>query len=354
MSAPLRVHLALVGFGHVGRRFASLLDERRDALLMQYGLDCRIVGLATRQKGAAFNIHGIEPGARTSMRPRTQGPQAAFEIIEQLGHSDADLRVVVETTTLDISAGQPAIDHVRAGISAGCHVITANKGPVAFAYASLSREAAAAGVSFLFEGAVMDGIPVFNLIRETLPLVGIAGFRGVVNSTTNYILTAMEHGDAFAAALSRMQAEGIAEADASLDIDGWDSAAKTAALANVLLDAEISPAEVHRIGISEADAVRARQAHAAGRRLKLVASATRNRNGRVSARVEPIELPASDLLAGLAGKANALLLHTHLLGEMAICQLEGNLTCTAYALLSDLVTVGRRPAPLEAPARRSL
>ena len=100
--------------------------------------------------------------------------------------------------------------------------------------------------------------------------------------------------------------------------------------------------------------MRARQAYTAGRRLKLVASATRERNGRVSARVEPIELPASDLLAGLAGKANALLLHTHLLGEIAICQLEGNLTCTAYALLSDLVTVGRRPAPLEAPARRIL
>jgi homoserine dehydrogenase len=350
----LRVYLALVGFGHVGQRFASLLGEHRDALLIQYGLDCRIVGMATRRTGALFDIRGIDLSDWPSVPARSAGLSPALDIIAQLGRSDADLRIVVETTTLDISAGQPAIDHVRASIVAGCHVITANKGPVAFAYSSLAREAEAAGVDFLFEGSVMDGVPVFNLVRETLPLVGIVGFRGVVNSTTNHILTAMERGDAFDAALSAMQAEGIAEADASLDIDGWDAAAKTAALANVLLDADTSPPAVHRIGITESDAARARQARASGRRLKLVASAARDRNGRVSAKVEPVELPASDLLAGLDGKANALILQTDLLGEMAVCQLDGNLTQTAYALLSDLVTIGRRSVRPEALARRIL
>ena len=169
-------------------------------------------------------------------------------------------RVVVETTTLDIAAGRPAIDHVRAGISAGCHVITANKGPVAFAFAALRDEAAAAGVNFLFEGAVMDGIPIFNLVRETLPAVELLGFRGVINSTTNHILTALELGEPFDAALGRMQAEGIAEADPSLDIDGWDAAAKAAALANVLLDARMSPRAVRRKGIQKSDGERARRA----------------------------------------------------------------------------------------------
>ena len=258
----------------------------------------------------------------------------------------------METTTLDVSAGQPAIDHVRSAFAAGCDVITANKGPVAFAYASLSAEATAAGVSFLFEGSVMDGVPVFNLVREALPLVAVTGFRGVVNSTTNHILTAMEQGDAFDAALARMQAEGIAEADASLDIDGWDAAAKTAALANVLLDARTSPLAVDRSGICAADGARAREARANGRRLKLVASAVRESNGRVAARVAPVELAGSDLLAGLDGKANALLLQTDLLGEIAICQLEGTLTHTAYALLSDLVTIARRRAQPAASTRR--
>jgi homoserine dehydrogenase len=352
VTAPVRADLALVGFGHVGRRFASLLVERRERLLNDYGVECRIVGLATRTLGGFFDRHGIDVETVPNAARTSAGPRAAFEIIERLGRSDAGIRVLVETTTLDISAGQPAIDHIRAAIAARCNVITANKGPVAFAYASLKREADAAGVNFLFEGAVMDGMPVFNLVRDTLPLIDIRGFRGVVNSTTNHILTAMEHGEPFEAALSRMQAEGIAEADASLDLDGWDAAAKTAALANVLLDAGISPLQVRRTGITAADAARARAARTSGKRLKLVAAAVRDASGGVSASVEPLELPAADLLAGLDGKANALVLETDLLGEMAICQLDGSLTQTAYALLSDLVTIRRRLVPREALSRR--
>jgi homoserine dehydrogenase len=351
---PLRVDLALIGFGHVGQRFALLLEERRELLIRDEGLDCRVVGFTTRHHGGAFNGQGIDCALVRHLPGTSTRSLSALDLIEQLRRSPADLRVVVETTTLDIHQGQPAIDHVRAAIAAGCHVVTANKGPAAFAFAALNDEATAAGVSFLFEGAVMDGVPVFNLVRETLPVESVRAFRGVVNSTTNHILTAMENGEEFDGALAHMQAEGIAEADASLDIDGWDAAAKTAALANVLLGARTSPHAVQRTGIQRTDGARARQALANGRRLKLVASARRAADGRVSARVEPVELPATDLLAGLNGKANALVLETELLGEIAICQLEGDLTHTAYALLSDLVTVGRRQARRAAPARRSL
>jgi len=343
VSAALRADLALVGFGNVARRFSRLLEERRQPLARDYDLDCRIVGVATRHHGARYDPRGIDVGDLPDGGSVTGGGHSpALHVIDRLAQSDADLRVVVETTTLDIAAGQPAIDHVRAGISAGCHVITANKGPVAFAFAALRDEAAAAGVNFLFEGAVMDGIPIFNLVRETLPVVELLGFRGVINSTTNHILTALELGEPFDAALERMQAEGIAEADPSLDLDGWDAAAKAAALANVLLDARMSPHAVRRTGIQKSDGERARLARAGGKRLKLVASAVRGPDGRVSATVEPVELPASDLLAGLNGKANALVLSTDLLGEIGICQLEGSLTHTAYALLSDLVTIGKR------------
>ena len=145
---------------------------------------------------------------------------------------------------------------------------------------------------FLFEGAVMDGIPIFNLVRETLPAVRIDGFRGVVNSTTNYILTAMEQGEAFEPALARMQAAGIAEADASLDVDGWDAAAKTAALANVLLGASLTPHAVARRGISQATGRQAMAARATGRRIKLVAEA--HREGR--------RVVASVGTAGIAGR----------------------------------------------------
>jgi homoserine dehydrogenase len=248
--------------------------------------------------------------------------------------------VVVESTTLQIADGRPARDHVLAAIEAGCHVVTANKGPVAFAYHELKARADEAGLSFLFEGAVMDGVPIFNLVRETMPTVNVLGFRGVINSTTNHILTALEDGEPFEPALARMQADGIAEADASLDVEGWDAAAKAAALANVWLDARITPHDVDRRGIGPGCAALAVAARSRGGRLRLVAAARRGQR----ASVQPVELPADDLLAGLRGMANALVVETDLLGRIAVTQLDGGLTQTAYALLSDLVTIRRRAA----------
>jgi homoserine dehydrogenase len=345
------VDLALVGFGNVARRFVRLLDERRELLIEQYDLSCRVTGIATRRHGATYNPDGLDAvlAARTVeaggslanfARRTTDVPAKSSEtVIEALGHSAAARRVLIETTTLDIGAGQPAIDHVMQALQAGCNVVTANKGPAAFAYHELAQIAAKQGLAFLFEGAVMDGVPIFNLARETLPAVGILGFRGVVNSTTNHILTALEDGEPYDEALTRMQEAGIAEADPSLDVDGWDAAAKTAALANVFLDARITPHDVDRSGISPADAARVRSAPARGTRIRLVASGGRG----ARARVELVELPQSDLLAGLRGMANALVLETDTLGSIAITQLDGGLTQTAYALLSDLIAIRRRP-----------
>jgi homoserine dehydrogenase len=348
----MRADLALVGFGNVGRRFARLLDEQRERLHQQHDLDCRIVGIATRRHGLAYNAVGLDgPNAAAFVEnggivSELSGSQTlpsgatSLDVVRGLSTSEAPLRVVVESTTLDIAAGQPAIDHVVAALSAGCDVITANKGPAAFAYQDLRHRARDAGLSFLFEGAVMDGVPVFNLTRETMPVVNVLSFRGVVNSTTNHILTALEDGEDFGPALARMQIAGIAEADPTLDVDGWDAAAKAAALANVLLDARITPHDVIREGVGPANATPAREAKARGMRLRLVVEGKRGQTPSVKLRT----LPGGDLLAGLRGTANALVLTTDLLGEIAICQLGGGLTQTAYALLSDLVTVRRRRA----------
>lgn len=322
----MRADLALIGFGNVATRFVELLGERGGRLRADHDLVCRVGGTSTRTTGATYD------GRRCT---------DSFDMIQRLSQSDAELKIVVETTTLDIERGEPAISHVRAGIAAGCHVVTANKGPAAFAYADLRDAAHRAGVRFLFEGAVMDGIPIFNLVRDTLPAVTITGFEGVVNTTTNHIITALERGESFDDALARMQAEGIAEADPSLDVDGWDAAAKTAALANVLMDAAVTPHDVARTGLDAMTGARARAALASGRRLKLVASATRDHQGRLACRVEPRELAATDLLATLDGNANALILQTDILDRVAICQMGGSLTQTAYALLSDIVTIAR-------------
>jgi homoserine dehydrogenase len=354
----IALDLIFVGFGNVGRRFARLLQEREGMLARSHGLTWRVVGIATRSHGIAFNPSGLDLtqaltlvegggslaklrgnlaiGARTTL-------SSALDLIEQATHAgDADrVQAVVETTVLDITRGQPAIDHVRKALRAGAHVITANKGPVAFAYRELDEFATALGRSFLFEGTVMDGVPIFNLVRDTLPAVTINGFRGIINSTTNHILTAMEDGLSFAAALMAMQKSGIAEADASLDVDGWDAAAKTAALMNVLMKAELTPREVDRTGIGGVTPEMLADARRRGARLRLVASGGR-RDGTCVARVAPELVPEADALAQLKGMQNGLVLQTDLMGDLAILQLGSGLTQTAYALLSDLVTVRRR------------
>ena len=350
-----RFDLLLIGYGNVARRFESLLAEQRPSL-------ARIVGIATRH-GCAYGP-SVVSAFRQTRDPAKAGhyqPDTLPFLQDALRRSAAAARqrrlVVVETTTLDIERGEPAIGHIRTALAGGAHVVTANKGPVAFAYRRLAKAAARADRRFLFEGAVMDGVPIFNLVRENLPAVRILGFRGVVNSTTNFILTAMEQGQRFEDALAEMQARGVAEADASLDVDGWDAAAKTAALANVLLGATITPKDVERQGIGPATGPLARAAQAAGRRLKLVVRA--DRAGRtVTARVAPEEVPGDDLLAGLEGQQNALILKTDVLEEIAIVQRSGSLTQTAYALLSDLIAIERglrgRPATRRSPrpARR--
>ena len=345
----MRIAILLIGFGHVGRRFVSLLAELKP-LLDASGVEPVVVGIATRRHGAVFKdtgldalrvAHGLAGG--DVVGPASTSPTAQ-NLIAQLGSLSAEVRVLIETTTLEVQSGEPAISHVRAGLSVGAHVISANKGPVAHAYRALAAEAQAAGRLFLFEGAVMDGIPIFNMVRETMPGVSIRGFRGVVNSTTNHILTAMEQGEGFDAALARMQAAGVAEADPSLDVDGWDAAAKVAAMANVWMDAGITPQDVRREGISANDATRVIEAAAHGKRVKLVGRASRTPSGRVDAAVQLETLAADDPLGSLDGQANALELDTDILGRVVITQRDGGLEKTAYALFSDLMTIARREA----------
>jgi homoserine dehydrogenase len=344
----LRLDLILIGFGNVARRFVRLLDELRPDLAREHEIDTRVVGIATRTRGQIYDGSGlravklataVERGEAVGRRGTTSG-----FLNRALARSAAAARqrrlIVVETTTLNVTRGEPAIGYVRAALRGGAHVVTANKGPAAFAYRSLSDTAAEAKRCFLFESAVLDGVPVFNLRRAAMPGVTIGGFYGVINSTTNYILTAMEQGETFGGALAAMQRAGIAEADPSLDIEGWDAAAKTAVLANVLLGAELTPQRVEREGLTAAAAERIRQARAVGRRLKLIASAEKA-GGIVRGRVRLVEIPDTDLLAGLEGQQNALILQTDLLGEVAIVQRGWGLTQTAFGLVSDLVSIAR-------------
>jgi homoserine dehydrogenase len=350
MTAP-DISLVLVGFGHVGRRFVRLLGEVADRLDFEW----KIVGISTARHGSVVDANGVDV-ARALALVEAGGPldeldaepraRSGLDVIRQTARLLADEAaegrlVLVESTVLDVDRGEPALSHVRAALEAQMHVVTVNKGPAAFAYDELESLADTMDRVFFFEGAVMDGVPVFNLVRETMPAVRVEAFRGIINTTANFVLSALEHGVSFDQAVREMQARGIAEADPSLDVEGWDAAAKTAALVNVLMGGTLTPHQVTRTGITDVRAGDVKAALADGRRIRLVASARLHGND-VDARVEPELLAADDPLAGLADTANALYLTTDLLGEVGIVQRSGDLTQTAYALLSDISRISLR------------
>jgi len=333
----------LVGFGHVGRRFAENLLGPYRGPLRAAGVRVRVTGIATARHGLVVEPRGLDlarclrlvkAGRYLAALQRGVGPRSARELV-----ATAPADVLIELTPLDPRSGEPAITHARLALRRGLHVITANKGPVAFALRSLRRLAARKRRLFLHEGAVMDGAPVFSLVARCLPGVRVLSFRGTLNSTSSYVLTRMEEGLSQPAAIREAQALGIAEADPRLDLDGWDAAFKGAALAAALWDVAVDPRRIPRRGIGEITREEVHGALRIGTRIRLVVRGER-RGRRVFVAVAPAPVVLGDPLAGRGGDA-VLLLRTDLGGEIGVLQSGGTVDQTSYAVLADLLTVAR-------------
>jgi homoserine dehydrogenase len=319
------LRLALIGFGNVGRAFAHLLHRKRAAYPF------RVVGIHTARQGTAFSNDGLPPDPQF-------GPLVAT-IEEFLDRSQAE--VVIELTTLNPATGEPAITHILKAFERGAHVITANKGPIAHAYSMLRDRARASGVEFRFESTCMDGAPVFNMVRNNLPGVKILGFTGVLNSTSKVVIAAMRRGLTLEEGIREAQQMGVAEADVGFDIDGWDSAAKAAALANVLMDAQVTPLDVDRRGIAQLTVERVQRMAEARKLVALVSRAHRKPDGTIKLRVRGEVIDDTDVLACLPGTSNLILLHTDLMGTVGTVSISPGVEQTAYGVFSDLVDIAR-------------
>jgi len=335
------LRIALVGFGNVGRRFAALLDGEYGRVLREAGARPVLTGIATARHGMAVAARGLDPsacaalvGAGGSLEARHRGRPLA-SVAGFIRSVPAD--VLIEITPLDPRRGQPATTHIRLALGRGLHVVTANKGPVAFALRPLTALARRHKRRFLHEGVVMDGTPVFNLARRCLPGAKVLGFRGTLNSTTSHILGRMEEGSSAAQALREAQSAGIAEADPTLDLEGWDAAVKGCVLANALMGAAVRPAQVRRTGIGGVTAEQVREAAAQGFRVRLVVRGVR-RGRSVRVAVRPERIPLGDPLSGPGADA-ALVLETDLMGEIGLLERGGSVDQTTYALLSDLLSI---------------
>jgi homoserine dehydrogenase len=339
------IRILLVGFGHVGRRLVEILS-RRSLYPGLAGLHVSIVGITTEHHGSLICPQGIDLSAALSdwqsaeHFPVCVGGVPTIDSLQAIRSIDYD--VLVELSTLNVAArGEPAITHVREALARGKHVITANKGPVAWAYRSLLDLAAARDVSFLYEGTVMDGAPIFNLAHRCLAGNTIDRIEGILNSTTNVILTAMENGMSLEQGLTLAQQEGVAEADALLDLDGWDAAVKLSALANAVMGGELWPEDVERQSLFSVSPEQARTAVARGFRLKMVCRVERKESG-LRASVKATEVPLFDPLALVANRGSMIRISTDLLGQITLTQENPNLTSTAYAVISDLFYLLRK------------
>jgi len=248
--------------------------------------------------------------------------------------------VIVETSVLNPTTGQPATDYARLVLQSKRHVVLANKGPVAFAYQELYALAAQNGCGLLFESTVMDGVPVFGLVRETLLASEVRRIRGILNSTTNSVLTQMESGIPLAEALQEMKTAGVTEADPSYDVDGWDAAAKIVILANVLMHANLRPTDVDRTGIGSLTVADVQAARQSGKAIKLICEATSD-DGVVRTSVKPVALPLSDPMAQITGTGNIIRLETDMISHLTIGEGEAGPATTAYGLLVDIINIAR-------------
>ncbi len=220
------------------------------------------------------------------------------------------------------------------------HAITANKGPVVHAYRELTDLANRQGVKFYFESTVMDGAPIFSLYREALPGARIRALRGVLNSTTNLILSRMEGGESFDEAVAYAQKIGIAETDPSGDIDGWDAAVKVAALTTVILGVALKPDQVDRQGIRDISPEDIRRARQEGGRWKLVCTALRE-GDQVTARVAPEIVSHDSPLYGVEGTTSIVQFTSDVLGQLSIIEADPGPHTTAYGLFADFLNAVR-------------
>jgi len=336
------LRLAMLGFGNAGRAFARLLTEKRPEIAERYQYDVRVVAIATRSRGSLIDEEGIdlmkaleevEGSGRFDPSGKSYSRLSSMDVA-----TSVDYDVLLELTPLEIFSGQPAIDHIHTALDRGRHVISANKGPIAWAYEDLRKKAEEKGVRFYFETTVMDGTPIFNLVEETLPLCKVTEVKGILNSTTNYILEELAEGKKYEEILEEGRKRGFVEADPSMDIDGWDAAAKTAALLNVLMGANITPLDIQRTGIGNITYEMIKEAEDRGNVIKLLCHGSIE-DGKVIGRVYPEEIPKNKLLAGINGTSSVVSIKTDLMGTISIVEQDPGIEQTAYGPFVDLLRI---------------
>ncbi|PIE55450.1 MAG: homoserine dehydrogenase [Dethiosulfovibrio peptidovorans] len=334
--------IALVGFGNVAQGLARILIRKGEDLVQRYSFTPVVKAIVTRSRGSLWNPDGLNlEQVLTSLDERgdLSGVDAASANLEEFLAGDL-VSVMVETTPTDLVTGEPGLSLIRRAIRSGKHVVSSSKGPVSVALPELMDLASSYGVAYRFEGALLSGTPSINLAMESMAGCDVVRVQGIVNGTTNYILSRMEEGLDYESALAEAKSLGYAEADPSGDVDGWDAAVKAQIIATVIMGTPMPLSQVKRQGIAQVSRAEVERAKARGRRIKLLAQVER-RNGSVAASVAPVELPLDHPLAGVMGATNAITYSTDTLRDVTIVGPGAGREETGQALLTDLLAIVR-------------
>ena len=338
--------LAFIGFGTVGQGLCEILLEKKEALVEKYGFHYSVVAVSDIMKGSVYDKNGLDlrkllslvkSGKKLDEYP---GGVKGLDNLKTIKETNAD--TIVEVTFTDVKTGEPALTHIKTALAAGKNVVSSNKGPVIKNVLELLEMAESNNAHYGFEGVVLSGTPVLNLAKYTLAGNKITGFKGILNGTTNYILTRMEEGMSYSEALKKAQELGYAEADPTGDVEGWDALGKVVILSNVVLDKNLSWEDVERKGITKISPEDIEKAKKEGKRWKLIGSAMVQKDGSVKARVWPEKLPLNDSLAGVGEAINALTFYTDELGPVTIVGPGAGRRETGFALLIDLLEINRK------------
>lgn len=335
--------LAFIGFGVVGQGLAEILHEKKEELKNKYGFEYSVVAVSDFKKGSAILAGGLDIAkllelAKDDRIGEYPGAKTGLDALDTIRESGAD--IVVEVSYTDIETAEPAYSHFKAALESGKHIVTTNKGPTSLYFKELADIARKRGVQFRYEGTVLAGTPSLNLGEMCLAGNSIKEIRGIMNGTTNFILTNMETGKSYADALKEAQELGYAEAKPDADVEGWDAVAKVVILSKSVMGADIGVKDVDRTGITGISLEDVEAAKKEGKRWKLIGRVTREGTG-VRASVKPEKVALADPLAAVGGATNALTYETDLLGDVTIVGPGAGRKETGFSLLIDLLTIHR-------------
>jgi len=339
----MNVNIAFVGYGTVAQGFTEIILEKGSQLKEQHDLSIQVVAVSDIKKGSIYDEKGLNMKKVLSLaknnKPLEDYPEGikGMNSLETITKTNAD--TIIEVTYTDVKTGEPALTHIKAALNAGKHVLSTNKGPAVKQAALLLETARKNNVYYGFEGTVLSGTPALNLASYTLSGNKITGFKGILNGTTNYILTRMEEGMSYEKALKKAQELGYAEADPTGDVEGLDALGKVVILTNVVLGKELSPDGCEAKGITGISMDDVKHAKEHGKRWKLIGRAEIQKDSSVLASVSPEKLPLSDPLAGVNEAVNALTFMTDELGPVTIIGPGAGKRETGFALLIDMINM---------------